>query len=604
MFNPNAPRRLNERVPWRRILALFAPYRREMLLLFGCIVVIALLGLLPPLFTKWLIDDAITHHDLTRVTYNTIGMIVAALLSGGIGIYQGYLNSVMGEGIICDLRTALVGHLQEMSIAFFTSTKAGAILNRVSNDVESLDTVVTGTLSTILTNMMTMLTTVVTILILDWRLALVAFAAIPLMIAPLSPVGRRMYDIRRKTREQRDTLESLTQETLSLSGILLIKAFGRERFERQRFRIVAEQLQRLEIQLAMVGRWFIGAINAMVVLGPALVWFAGAWLVIHGGLTIGTIVAFVAYLGRLYTPASALAGIQVQIVSAVAVFERLLEYLDLPQEMPEASNPIKIDHVEGEVRFESVTFGYTPEHPILHDLSFTVQPGAMVAFVGASGAGKTSIGTLIPRFYDVDAGVIRLDGHDIREIRLAELREHIGIVSQETYLFHDTIARNLRYGREEASDDELIAAAKAANIHDVIMRLPDRYETLVGERGHKLSGGERQRLAIARVLLKNPRILILDEATSALDSHTEALIQAELLALMQGRTSIVIAHRLSTIVQADEIFVVDQGRIIESGRHAELLAREGRYAALYREQYRDTSRENDTPGNRAMTSPS
>ncbi|MBV8150704.1 MAG: ABC transporter ATP-binding protein [Candidatus Eremiobacteraeota bacterium] len=513
-------------------------------------------------------------------------MVVSALVAGVIGVYQGYLNSVVGEGIMRDIRTSLVGPLHTMPLAFFTGTKTGEIMNRVSSDVDNSDNVVTGTLVQIVTNVATMVTTIVTIFILDWRLSLVALIVVPLMILPLGPVGRRMYVVRRRTREKRDEIESITQETLSISGITLIKSFVREAFERSRFYKVASDLMRLEIRLAMVGRWFIMVIGAMVVIGPAIVWFGGAWLAIHGAVTVGTIVAFVGYLGRLYAPASALAGVQVQIVSALAVFERIFEYLDMPTEDTMCAGRTQLQRVRGEIAFEDVSFSYGTR-AALDEVSFRIAPGQMAALVGPSGAGKTTITQLVPRFYIPQRGHILIDEHDICDLDLVSLREAIGIVTQETYLFHDTIEANLRYGRTDASRADVEAAARAANIHDFIAGLPDGYQTTVGERGQKLSGGERQRLAIARVLLKNPRILILDEATSSLDSYNEAMIQSALERVMEGRTSLVIAHRLSTIVSADVIFVVDHGRIVESGTHAVLLARGGTYAQLYREQFKD-----------------
>ncbi len=590
MFNPDKPT-MHGKVQWRRLGRLFLPYLGAAWLTLVCIIAISLLGLLPILFTKWLIDDAFAQRNLASAGWDVLGMILAAITAGGIGVYQGYLSALIGEGIMRDLRTSLVAHMQSMSLSFFTTTKTGEIMNRVSNDVDNIDNVLTGTLASIVTNVVMMLTTTVAILRLDWRLALVSFAVIPLMILPLSPVGQRMYEIRKKTRVKRDEIEAITQETLSLSGIILIKSFVREAFEKQRFAGVAQQLMHLEIHLAMVGRWFQALIGAMVIIGPALVWLAGAWLFVQHQVTLGTVVAFVGFLGRLYAPASSLAGVQVQIVSALAVFERIFEYLDRAPEAADQPTRLVPPAITGAVDFDSVSFGYTAEETtlspreILHEVSFHILPGQMAAFVGHSGAGKTTITSLVPRFYDVTAGAVRIDSIDVRELALPALRAAIGIVTQETYLFHDTIEKNLRYGRMDATQDEIVAAAQAANIHETIMSLPAGYQTVVGERGHKLSGGERQRLAIARVLLKDPRILILDEATSALDSQNEALIQAALVPLMQGRTSLVIAHRLSTILAADCIFVVAHGRIIESGKHAELLARNGAYAQLYRDQF-------------------
>ena len=576
------------KVDLRRIGAFFAPYWKQEAVVLACMVVVSLLGLLPAIITAKIIDSAIPHHDLHELLLDVSVIAGSALVAMLIGVYQGYLNSVVGEGIMRDIRTSLVAHLHKMPLSFFTNTKTGEIMNRVSNDVDNIDNVVTGTLVTIITNVLMIATTLVTMFVINWRLSLLAIAVVPLMILPLTPVGRRMYEIRKRTREKRDEIESITQETLSISGITLIKSFAREPYEKSRFYDVGTRLMKLEISLAMVGRWFIGAISAMVVIGPAIVWFGGGWLAIRGGLTTGIIVAFVSLIvSRLYGPAAALAGIQVQIVSALAVFERIFDYLDMKPEPYVTPGAVALEHLRGNIRFEDVHFSYSGDREALAGVTLHIEPGQAAAFVGPSGAGKTTITQLVPRFYDPQRGRVLIDGHDARTLTLESLRRDIGIVAQETYLFHDTIANNLRYAKTDATQSELAAAARAANIHDFIMSLSERYETVVGERGHKLSGGERQRLAIARVLLKDPRILILDEATSSLDSINEAAIQAALIACMQGRTSLVIAHRLSTILSADVIFVMDGGRIIESGTHPVLLARNGAYARLYRKQFRE-----------------
>ncbi|MGB6600078.1 MAG: ABC transporter ATP-binding protein [Candidatus Cybelea sp.] len=585
IYQPEKPT-VRRRVDWKRLGALFAPYWRQQATVLVCIVAVAALGLAPGFIVARIIDVTIPQKNLGELAID-VGMILAsALLAAAIGVLQGYLNSLVGEGIMRDIRTSLVAHLHRMPLHFFTGTKTGEIMNRVSNDVDNVDNVVTGTLTTIVTNVVIIATTAVAMFLWNWRLALISVAIVPLMVFPLGPVGRRMYQIRKKTREKRDEIESITQETLSISGITLIKSFAREAYERSRFYQVGTRLMQLEVDLAMVGRWFIASVTAMVVVGPALVWFGGGWFAIFGSLQVGVIVAFVSFIqGRLYGPAASLAGIQVQIVSALAVFERIFDYLDMTTEQYDPPGAVALPAVEGDIRFENVVFAYEGNRDVLNGVSFHVRPGEVAAFVGPSGAGKTTITQLVPRFYDPQGGRVLVDGHDLREVTLDSLRRDIGIVTQETYLFHDTIAANLRYGKPDATDAELEAAARAGNIAEFVAALPNGYDTVVGERGHKLSGGERQRLAIARVLLKDPRILILDEATSSLDYETEAAIQRALDVVMRGRTSLVIAHRLSTVLAADVIFVIDDGRIVESGRHATLLARGGLYARLYRTQF-------------------
>ncbi|MFZ0032156.1 MAG: ABC transporter ATP-binding protein, partial [Candidatus Cybelea sp.] len=483
IYQPEKPT-VRRRVDWKRLGALFAPYWRQQTTVLVCIVAVAALGLAPGFIVARIIDVTIPQKNLGELAID-VGMILAsALLAAAIGVLQGYLNSLVGEGIMRDIRTSLVAHLHRMPLHFFTGTKTGEIMNRVSNDVDNVDNVVTGTLTTIVTNVVIIATTAVAMFLWNWRLALISVAIVPLMVFPLGPVGRRMYQIRKKTREKRDEIESITQETLSISGITLIKSFAREAYERSRFYQVGTRLMQLEIDLAMVGRWFIASVTAMVVVGPALVWFGGGWFAIFGSLQVGVIVAFVSFIqGRLYGPAASLAGIQVQIVSALAVFERIFDYLDMTTEQYDPPGAVALPAVEGDIRFENVVFAYEGNRDVLNGVSFHVRPGEVAAFVGPSGAGKTTITQLVPRFYDPQGGRVLVDGHDLREVTLDSLRRDIGIVTQETYLFHDTIAANLRYGKPDATDAELEAAARAGNIAEFVAALPNGYDTVVGERG-------------------------------------------------------------------------------------------------------------------------
>lgn len=586
MFDPKKPK-IEKPISWSRITRLFRPYSKEIALVLVCVLFISLLGLLPPLLSMWLIDKAIPSGDFTLVAQLVVAMIATAIIGSLIGVAQGYFNATIGEGIMRDLRVNLMSHMHRMPLEFFTNTKTGEIMNRVSNDVDSIDGLVSGTIVSIVTNFFTIVTTLITIFLLDWRLAIVSILVIPFMVFPMWPVGRKMYEIRRTTRQKRDEIHAIEQETLSVSGIMLLKSFVRETYERDRFHGLSSDLMKTEISLAMVGRWFMAAIAAMVTIGPSIIWLTGGWLCINQGVTVGTVVSFVALLTRLYTPAAALAGVQTQMVSALAVFERIFDYLDMTEESSTSTTGEALTNVEGNIALENVSFSYKDREDALKNVSLNIEAGQIAALVGPSGAGKTTMTMLVPRFYEPQEGKITLDGRDISTIGLSELRKHIGIVTQETYLFHDTIKNNLRYAKADATDEEIEAATRAANIHEFIAALPDGYDSIVGERGHKLSGGERQRLAIARVLLKNPRLLIFDEATSSLDSENEALIQSALVPLMKGRTSLVIAHRLSTIQSADKIFVVDGGQIVESGDHNTLLANGGLYSRLYKQQFRD-----------------
>ncbi len=589
IFNPDKAK-LKSKADLKRIRALFAAYRSEEIKILCCISLSSGLGLIPPLMVANIVDRALPNHNQAELFLFTGSMVLAALAMGLVGVYQGLQNHRMGEGIMRDLRVKLVTHLHRLPLRFFTETRTGEIVNRVANDVDSVDDLVSGTLITIVSNIFVLITTMLAMLWLDPLLTLISVAVLPLMILPLWPVGRKMYAARKSIRQKRDELSSLIQETLSISGITLLKLFNSEEKEREKFGSRAKELMQLEISLAMIGRWFFMLIIAMATIGPALIWAAGGYLVLAEKLKVGTVIAFVALLSRLYTPVTALSGIQVQIASALAVFERIFEYLDLPEEK-ENGQELPRTSVNGRLSFKSVCFSYDGERTVLDNLSFTAEPSQMVALVGSSGAGKSTLASLIPRFYETGEGQgsILLDGVDIKEYKLSALRSHIGMVTQETYLFHDTIKANLLYAKPDASEEELKQACRMAYIADFIESLPEGYETMVGERGYKLSGGERQRLSIARVLLKDPAILILDEATSSLDSVSEEYIQMALQKLMKGRTSIVIAHRLSTIESADQILVLEKGKIVESGTHSQLLSLGGKYTELAKRQHKPTN---------------
>ncbi|TCP54648.1 ATP-binding cassette subfamily B protein [Tumebacillus sp. BK434] len=574
-----------------RIYRYFLPYWKLLAGVVFCILAAAGLGLLQPLLIKWIVDTAIPDGNLSMLNILAVAMVLAAMLQGLIGVMQTYLNSRIGQGVMFDIRNQMYRHLHQMSIRFFTSTKTGDIMSRVNNDVNGLQQVVTDTIAQSLNNVLISVTTLVTMFWLDWRLALVSILLLPLFILPTRRVGKLNYNAKKETQKRMGDMSSLMQETLSVSGALLVKAFVRQEDELRKFEGINKELMRLQIRQSMIGRWFFMFVSIISTAGPAIIYWYGGHLVIDQDITIGTVIAFTAFLNRLYGPVAALANIQVNILGSVALFERLFEYLDLPIEIKEKPHALKLQDVQGRVAFEHVTFRYQAERDVLRDLSFVIEPGQVVALVGPSGSGKTTVSSLIPRLYDPTEGRVLLDGHDLRDLELKTIGEQIGMVTQETFLFHASIRDNLRYGRPDASDEEVVAAAKAAYIHNLIVSLPEGYDTIVGERGHKLSGGEKQRMAIARVILKAPKILILDEATSALDSHSEHEIQQALEELMsqKSRTSLVIAHRLSTILAADQILVLEDGRLVEAGRHEQLLVQGGLYASLYRQQFEGDS---------------
>ena len=596
-----------------RVVRYARPYRAHMALILVAITATSLLGLIPPLLYRDLIDNVLPGRDYARLNLLALAMIGIPLVNGLIGVGQRYLSARMGEGIIFDLRQEMYSHLQQMSLRFFTHTKSGEIVSRFNNDVVGAQSAVTGTLPNILTNAVTLISTLVVMVSIEWRLALLSVAVLPLFLLPARRVGRILRNIRRQAMEYNADMSSIINETLGINGALLVKTFGRQRQEVDHFRETNRQVRDIGVRRALVGRWFFLGLGIASAIGTALIYWVGGHLVLSDAITIGTIVAFAAYLTRLYGPISALSNVQVEFATSMVSFERVFEYLDLPVEIEDCPGAIELEAVAGHVTFEDVSFSYLAgegalrpalDEPgtdgdeaeealgpaatrrwALRNLSFAIQPGQLVALVGPSGAGKTTVTYLLPRLYDPTEGQIAIDGRNLCDVTQESLARQIGMVTQETYLFHDTIRANLLYACPDASQEELEAACRAANIHDLIAGLPEGYDTVVGERGYRLSGGEKQRLAIARVILKDPCILILDEATSHLDSNSEALIQAALEPLLADRTSLVIAHRLSTILAADKILVLQEGHLVEEGTHAELLAREGLYAHLYQTQF-------------------
>jgi len=614
----------------RRVARWARPYSGQVVWLLALIVLTSLLDLVPPLLYRDLLDNALPNRDVGRLNLLALGVIAVPLLGGLIGVAQSYLSSSVGEGIICDLRRAVYAHLQRMGMRFFTHTKTGEIMSRLTNDVNGAQRAVTGTSITLVTNLISIVSTLVIMISMEWRLTALGVAILPLFILSSRRVGRVLRRITREHMELRADMNALMNETLNVSGALLVKIFGRESDEVDRFRERATRVRDISLRQTLVGRWFRLGMGLVGAVGTALVFWLGGHLVLRGTFTIGTIVAFSTYLTRLYRPLTALTNARVEFATSLVSFERVFEVLDLPVEIRDRPGAMRLERAQGQVRFEGVSFSYlgdggdmgavgleeirrfswhsaapsrlsrgdgrrskrsTPpeaaEQPIwaLRDVSFEIRPGQLAALVGPSGAGKTTITYLLPRLYDPVEGRITLDGRDLRDVRLASLAANMGMVTQETYLFHDTIRANLLYAKPDATQAELRAACRAANIHQFIAGLPEGYDTVVGERGYRLSGGEKQRVAIARVILKDPRVLILDEATSHLDSESEALIQHALERVMKARTSLVIAHRLSTILSADLILVMDEGRLVEQGTHAQLLSRDGVYASLYHAQF-------------------
>jgi ATP-binding cassette subfamily B protein len=611
----------------RRVGAYARPYWRGIAIILATMIGISLLSLIPPLLMRDLLDKALPQRDFIRLNLLALGMIAVPLVNGLLGVAQRYASASIGEGIIFDLRRAVYAHLQRMSLRFYTHTQVGEMMSRLNNDVIGAQRAVTGTLVTLVSNIFSLIATLVIMFSLEWRLTLLGVAILPLFVIPARRVGDVLRRIARQSMDLNARMNAMMNETLNISGALLVKIFGRYQTEVDRFAENAAKVRDIGVRQAVIGRWFFLALSLVSAIGTALVFWVGGHLVLRGVFTIGTIVAFTVYLRDLYGPLMSLTNARVEFATSMVSFERVFEVLDLPIEITDRPGAIMLADAQGHLHFEGVAFSYeeakgapvgleeirrftrharssyvapkavrrggdgasvdddTPVRYALQDVNFEIQPGQVAALVGPSGAGKTTITYLLPRLYDPTEGRVSFDGHDLRELTLESLADHVGMVTQETYLFHASLRENLLYAKPDATQEELETVCRAANIHDFIVSLPEGYDTVVGERGYRLSGGEKQRVAIARVLLKDPKVLILDEATSHLDSQSEALIQDAMERVMRGRTSLVIAHRLSTVMGADLILVMDKGRLIEQGRHENLLARGGLYARLYETQF-------------------
>ncbi len=580
----------------RRISGLFAPHKGALVMTVILVLIGAALSVVPPLLTQRAFDDGLFPKsgtpDMPVLSRIVVAMIIVFVSSALLGVWQTFLTASVGNKVMGALRVRLFSHLQAMELSFFTKTKTGIIQSRLQNDVGGVASVLTNTVSSVLGNTVTVIAAFVAMLLLNWQLTVIAVILMPILVIAQRRVGQVRARIATKTQESLSDMTAITQETLSVSGILLSKSFNRQATEVARYDDENQNQIRLQVSQAMSGQWFFAMVNVFLSSIPAIVYLVAGWLILGGATDIsaGTIVAFTTVQARLLFPLLGLMRVALDLQTSGALFARIFEYLDLKPAIADRPGAVPVDTTRdlGRVEFDHVTFRYPDARPgeraTLDDVSFVIEPGEFAAFVGPSGAGKTTVSYLIPRFYDATAGRIVFGDTELRDLQQESLVAHIGVVSQETYLFHASIAENLRYAKPDATQEQIEAAARQANIHETIAGFPDGYETLVGERGYRLSGGEKQRIAIARVLLKNPEVLILDEATSALDSISERIVQAALDTASRGRTTIAIAHRLSTIVAADVIFVIDHGQVVERGTHRELMDRGGVYARLYAEQ--------------------